>query len=202
MLSTKANGLLNREMASEFKIGQMALAIRDNGNKVHHTVEERLIIQTEIVMKGNGLMGKQVGLEYTRIMLELFMRVSGQKICNKGGDTNSGTIKAATKDNIEKVKNKVSEFIAGLMEAITKGSGKTTLLTEKDNMCGKVVESTKGIGKMGKCMALVSIAGRMGGNTLDNILKIRSTEGVNISGRTDDAFKVLGRWEKEKGRGN
>ncbi len=67
-------------------------------------------------------------------------------------------------------------------------------------MFGVLAVSTKENGRMGRCMDLDSIVGKMGEGMLDSISRTRNMVEASISGRTGDVFKVLGRWAKDKER--
>jgi len=90
------------------------------------------------------------------------------------------------------VENMVRESTHGQMTAITKVLGIIIRLKVTVNTFGATVDLIKDTGKTIKCMDLVSISGKMGGNIREIMHMIRRREKENITGQTVSALKVDG----------
>ena len=69
-------------MEEEFKSGRMGLDTMVFGEMVWLMVMDVLFTLREMSMKENGLRIRQMDLEFTPIIMEVDMRVSGSKINN------------------------------------------------------------------------------------------------------------------------
>ena len=101
-LSIKGNGMLivMKEMAEEFKFGMMVVGMRGIGREIKQMAKVDLSMQTEMFIKGIGLMIKLMVMEYTFIKMVHDMKVIGVRTSNMVKDKSHGQMEQSTKETM------------------------------------------------------------------------------------------------------
>ena len=120
---TKASGLANLNMASEFSHGQMEPDMKGSGLMGRQAEKGNLFILMEIFMKENGKTIRQMVMEFTHIAMVRNTKVIGEKIFKTAMERKFGLMEVNTKDCIKMEKNMVMEDMCGQMGALMKEVG-------------------------------------------------------------------------------
>ena len=74
-------------------------------------------------------------------------------------------------------------------------AGEKTRSTEKESINGWMGDAMKATGRTTICMVMVSIRGKMAGNTKDNISKIENMDLEHLNGQIQESIKEIGNME-------
>ena len=109
------NGLVDSEMDTESKFGQMVPAMKATGKIIEHKEQESLLISMVTSMKEIGLTTRQMVTVYTFMSTELDMRAIGWTISSTAWAKNHGQMVPFMRVSISLVKNTVEVSTAGTM---------------------------------------------------------------------------------------
>ena len=109
------NGLVDSEMDTESKFGQMVPAMKATGKIIEHKEQESLLISMVTSMKEIGLTTRQMVMVCTFMSTELGMRVTGWMIYSTAWAKNHGQMVPFMRVSISLVKNTVEVSTAGTM---------------------------------------------------------------------------------------
>ena len=122
------------------KFGKMELNIRDSGGSIKPVARENFGTWTEIFLKENGRMIKQMDMVFIFIKMVLNMKENGRMIYSMEKERKYGQIIQCMKDFIMKVRNMAKAYISGKMDLVTTESGTKIELKDMVSINGKMVE--------------------------------------------------------------
>lgn len=156
VLFTKVNGSIDKDMVMEFKFGQMAPDMKENGKIIKLMVVGYFIMLMEIFSMANGKMTKRMVLELITIQTVVNMKENGLMICKMGTEKKLGKINQPIKVNTKKVKNMDLVFMCGLMEVYIMETGLIIKFKVKVTINGQMEDNMKENGLRIKCMVRVN----------------------------------------------
>jgi len=104
---TQVNGLIKREMDTEYKNGLMVPSMKGSGRITRQKVKASFYMLTEIYLKDNGLMIKLMDLVFIFIKMALNMKDFGKMIYSTEKVLKHGLMDQSMMDTILKAKNTV-----------------------------------------------------------------------------------------------
>lgn len=154
----------------------------------------------EMCIKDNGLMTKQMAMEYTGISTDPNLKVTGKMTNNKGMDNKNGKINLNSLASIKMGKSNGKASFYGVMAPNSKGNFIITIFMDLEYTFGATVENTKGTGRKIRCMARESLLGQMG-NLIKEITLKTKNKGMELlfglmAGCTLDSGKMESSMEK------
>jgi len=116
VLFTKVSGSIDKDMVMEYKFGQMAPDMKENGKIIRLMVVEYFITLMEIFSMACGKMTKRMVLVLIITQTAVNMKESGLMTCKMETAKKLGKINQLIKVNTKKVKNMDLVFMYGQME--------------------------------------------------------------------------------------